>query len=151
MPTLPTLSPLSGPSLTTGLAGSFSVPDVPPRPVDVGPVVVSRLPAEHERQLALTIDDGIDPAVVGAYLDMVERTGDQLTFFPNGVYPAWTQYRSRLRPLVAAGQVQIGNHTWSHLDLTRPPDARVLAELRRNHVFLVQTLGVDPRPWWRPP
>ncbi len=114
-------------------------------------MTVTQLPPGSDARLALTIDDGIDTTVVAAYLDVVERTGQQLTFFPNGIYPAWTTHADRLRPLVRSGQVQLGNHTWSHPDLTRLPDTRVLAELRRNHVFLVRTFGVDPRPWWRPP
>ena len=56
-----------------------------------------------------------------------------------------------LRPLVASGQIQLGNHTWSHPDLSTLPDAEVSAELSRNHEFLTDTFGVDARPYFRPP
>lgn len=101
--------------------------------------------------VALTVDDGVNPDVVGAYLDFVKRTGVRVTFFPNGVYPSWALHAPTLRPLVDSGQVQLGNHTWSHPDLTVLPDAAVVDQLARNEKFLWNTFGVTARPFYRPP
>ena len=49
------------------------------------------------------------------------------------------------------GQIQLGNHTWSHPDLTKLPLTAAAEELRHNHDFLWKTYGVDARPYFRPP
>src|SRR6185437_9577134 len=91
--------------------------------------------------VALTIDDGVSSDVVAAYLDFIQRTGVRVTFFPNGVYPSWTQHAPTLRPLVDSGQVQLGNHTWSHPDLVTLSDSAVVDKLSRNEKFLWNTFG----------
>jgi peptidoglycan/xylan/chitin deacetylase (PgdA/CDA1 family) len=124
----------------------------PPLPAAVPPPagVVSRLPGEGNL-LALTIDDGTSDAVVSAYLALARRTGLRLTFFPNGVYNSWTKHARTLRPLIESGQIAIGNHTWSHPDLTTLSDADVAGEITRNKTFLRKTLGVRDTPFFRPP
>jgi peptidoglycan/xylan/chitin deacetylase (PgdA/CDA1 family) len=124
----------------------------PPRPVAVDPPagVVSQLPGAGP-DLALTIDDGTSTEVVGAFLDLARRTGLRLTFFPNGIYRSWTDHARVLRPMIESGQVAVGNHTWSHPDLTRLTDAQIAAELTRNQTFLRTTLGVAHTPFMRPP
>lgn len=104
-----------------------------------------------ERNLALTIDDGTDSAVVGAYLDFIEDSGIRLTFFPNGINQSWTTHAARLRPLVESGQVQLGNHTWSHPDITTLSSTELATEVTRNERFLNTTYGVTARPFFRPP
>jgi peptidoglycan/xylan/chitin deacetylase (PgdA/CDA1 family) len=49
------------------------------------------------------------------------------------------------------GQVQIGNHTYSHLDVTRLSDRRFRTELERNEEWIQSTFGITSRPWYRPP
>lgn len=112
--------------------------------------VVTGLPTS-EQVLAWTVDDGSDSEVIRLYIDFARTTGTRLTFFLNGSYPGWFEHAEALRPLVASGQVQLGNHTWSHASLTHLSDADIIAELQRNHDFIVSTFGVDPRPYYRPP
>ncbi len=69
--------------------------------------------------VALTVDDGTSTEVVRLYTEFARKTGMRLTFFLNGVNAAWTDNAPALRPLVESGQVQLGNHTWSHPDLTK--------------------------------
>jgi peptidoglycan/xylan/chitin deacetylase (PgdA/CDA1 family) len=132
-------------------AGSHPHPShhgaAPPRIIDHLP----GLGAGHARDVALTIDDGTDTDVVKAFLDFAQRTGIKLTFFPNGVYRSWTDHQAQLRRLLEAGQVQVGNHTWSHPDLTKLSDRDVFTQIDRNDKFLTRLLGVSPRPWFRPP
>lgn len=119
-------------------------------PVGGPPRLLDRLPGTGQN-VALTIDDGVSPEVVGAYCDLARATGIRLTFFVTGSYPSWTLNRDKLRPLVDAGQVQLGNHTWTHPALTRLGAAAATAEISRCERFLVNTFGVTGKPFLRPP
>jgi peptidoglycan-N-acetylglucosamine deacetylase len=101
--------------------------------------------------LALTVDDGVNSDVVRLYTQFAKDTGVRLTYFVNGTYRSWTDNLALLRPLVDSGQIQLGNHTWSHPDLTTVPKSRVADEITRNHQFLKKTFGVDAAPYFRPP
>lgn len=75
----------------------------------------------------------------------------RLTYFVNGVNAGWTQNALMLRPLVDSGQIQLGNHTWSHPNLTTLTAEQIADQMARNTKFLVNTYGVDPAPYFRPP
>jgi peptidoglycan-N-acetylglucosamine deacetylase len=111
---------------------------------------LSILPGKGQ-QLALTVDDGTDTSVVAAYAKLAQETGLRLTFFCNGVNRSWTQHAPVLRPLVEANQVFIANHTFSHPDLTKIGSAKVADEVHKNETFLMNTYGVNGRPFLRPP
>ncbi len=146
--------PSATPSASPPPPPAPSPPPVPVPPaltkVQLPPGVLTNLPTA-DPVLAWTVDDGSDSEVVRLYIDFARTSGTRLTFFLNGCYPGWTEHAGLLRPLVASGQVQLANHTWSHADLTRLGDAGIVAELQRNHDFIVSTYGVDPRPYYRPP
>ena len=112
--------------------------------------VLTRLPGDGN-QLALTIDDGTDSAVVAAFAQFCRDSGVRVTFFPNGVNPSWTVNAPLLQPLVDSGQIQLGNHTWSHPRLTKLGLDAVADQIRRNADFLRNTYGVDGTPYFRPP
>ncbi|MFF2113506.1 polysaccharide deacetylase family protein [Rhodococcus koreensis] len=101
--------------------------------------------------LALTVDDGVNSDVVRLYTQFAKDTGVRLTYFVNGQYDSWTDNAVLLRPLVDSGQIQLGNHTWSHPDLTTVSKSRIADELTKNHTFLTNTYGVDAAPYFRPP
>lgn len=112
--------------------------------------VLTRLPGDGN-QLALTVDDGTNTAVVAAFAQFCRDSGTRLTFFPNGTNASWTVNAPVLRPMVDSGQIQLGNHTWSHPNITHlTPDA-VADQIRRNGDFLRNTYGVDGTPYFRPP
>ena len=111
--------------------------------------VISGLPGQGGA-LALTIDDGTNSAVVAAFVALAIRTGTRLTFFPNGRYRSWQDNAAALRPLVDSGQVALGNHTWSHPDVTTLDDRALTEEIRRDKQFLWSTYGVQT-PFFRPP
>lgn len=100
---------------------------------------------------ALTVDDGVSSEVVAAFVALAQRTGIRLTFFPNGCYRSWADSAAALRPLIESGQVAVGNHTWSHPDVTTLDDAALTDQIRRNQDFLRRTLGVRETPFFRPP
>ncbi|WP_345349003.1 polysaccharide deacetylase family protein [Rhodococcus olei] len=120
------------------------------RRVPVPPGTLTALPGSGTN-LALTVDDGTDPAVVGAYIQFARDTGARFTFFVTAVYDAWTVHRDALRPLVDSGQIQLANHTWDHPDLTKLSASRVADQLRRTRDFLTNHYGVDGTPYFRPP
>jgi len=112
--------------------------------------VLNKLPG-NGNLLALTVDDGVNTDVVRLYTQFAKDTGVRLTYFVNGTYRSWTDNLALLRPLVESGQIQLGNHTWSHPDLTTVPASRVAQEIARNDAFLKRTFGVAARPYFRPP
>jgi peptidoglycan/xylan/chitin deacetylase (PgdA/CDA1 family) len=101
--------------------------------------------------LALTLDDGVDSDVVRMYTQFAKDTGLRFTYFVNGRYSSWRDNKDLLAPLVESGQIQLGNHTFSHPDLTTLTVKQAMDEINRNHDFLTKTYGVDTRPYLRPP
>ncbi|WP_219814500.1 polysaccharide deacetylase family protein [Rathayibacter sp. AY1F9] len=157
------LPPSTAPAAVLPSAAPTAVP-TPPRPVPTttaaaAPVrrkaplpsgTISELPGEGST-LAWTVDDGADSDVVAAYAQFARDTGTRLTFFLNGKYDSWTVNAPLLAPLVASGQVQLANHTWSHADLTSLSSDGVQEELGRNGDFIRSTYGVEAAPFYRPP
>lgn len=143
-------------------AAPVAAPPPPPavaKPVPVAPIVkvplpgggvLTKLPGDGNL-LALTVDDGVNTDVVRLYTQFAKDTGIRLTFFVNGMYRSWTDNLALLRPLVESGQIQLGNHTWSHPNLTRVSASRVAQEISRNDEFLKNTFGVAAKPYFRPP
>jgi peptidoglycan/xylan/chitin deacetylase (PgdA/CDA1 family) len=101
--------------------------------------------------MAWTVDDGADSDVVAAYAQFAKDSGTRLTFFLNGMYDSWTKNAPALRPLVDSGQVQLGNHTFDHADLTAQSEAGIVDQLSRNGAFIKKMYGVDAAPFYRPP
>jgi peptidoglycan/xylan/chitin deacetylase (PgdA/CDA1 family) len=128
----------------TPVSAAGVVPQAPPAGV------VTALPGTGT-SLALTIDDGTSSEVVAAFAAFAVDSGIRLTFFPNGRYRSWRDNAAALQPLVDSGQVALGNHTWSHPDLTTLGDAEVAEEIGRNRDFLRTTFGVHDTPFFRPP
>jgi peptidoglycan/xylan/chitin deacetylase (PgdA/CDA1 family) len=124
------------------------VPGLEPAEPPTG--VVDALPGEGT-SLALTIDDGTNSEVVAAFIAFAADTGVRLTFFPNGCYRSWEDNAPALRPLIDSGQVAMGNHTWSHPDLTTLSDQEVAEEISRNRDYLWRAFGVRDSPFFRPP
>ncbi|MBW0019452.1 MAG: polysaccharide deacetylase family protein [Mycobacterium sp.] len=139
--------PTSGPT-----APSAMLPPLPqsariPLP---GGGALMKIPGQGDL-LALTVDDGVNSEVVRAYTQFAKDTGVRLTYFVNGTYNSWTDNLALLRPLVDSGQIQLGNHTWSHPDLTTLSKTDIAQQLARNDEFLKKTYGIGAKPYWRPP
>ncbi len=141
----------------TGTPTPSPTPEPPPAPA-VPPLAKVPLPGGPLTELpgdgnllAWTVDDGSNADVIRLYTEFAARSGTRLTFFVNGTYPGWSQHTALLAPLVRSGQIQLGNHTFDHADLTALSDAGVIDQLQRNHDFLLTTFGVDARPYFRPP
>jgi peptidoglycan/xylan/chitin deacetylase (PgdA/CDA1 family) len=105
------------------------------------------------RQVALTLDDGTCAPCIAGYVEFAQSSGVHLTFNPNGAYAKlWTpSLVADVRALVAQGQVQIGNHTWDHFNLTKLSDAAIGAEINLNEEWINATFGTSSKPYLRPP
>lgn len=129
-------------------------PPTPPAPkldrVPAPSKPIAGLPGDR-KLLAWTVDDGTNSAVVAAYAAFAAETGTRLTLFATGAYPAWRENAAALAPLVKSGQVQIGNHTWTHPDLRKLSDQGIRDELQRTHDLIGELWNVDARPFFRPP
>ena len=139
--------------LAATVDGTAALLPPPPKSVRValpGGGVLNSLPGDGDL-LALTVDDGANSDVVRLYTQFAKDTGIRLTYFINGMYSSWTEHQTLLRPLVDAGQIQLGNHTWSHPDLTTVSASAVADQITRNDRFLSNSYGVDARPFFRPP
>jgi peptidoglycan-N-acetylglucosamine deacetylase len=98
-------------------------------------------------ELALTFDDGPNPAWTPRLLDILGTHGVHATFFLVGKY---AQAEPELtRRIVEAGHL-IGNHSWSHPNLALARSTRVEEELRTTRDMLQQITG-RPVRFFRPP
>jgi peptidoglycan-N-acetylglucosamine deacetylase len=144
-------SPHPAPTPTPAVARALP-PIPPPAPGPSNLIWQGPAAAAAARQVAITIDDGYCAECARAYVTLAAATGLHITFNPNGCYGAiWTPLARTLKPLIEAGQVQIGNHTFNHWWLTELSDSQVLAQLEQNEDWIQQTYGITARPWWRPP
>jgi len=103
------------------------------------------------KRFAWTIDDAADAKVLGAYLDRAMQHNLKLTFFVNSSKRSWNAHADQLHELIAAGQVELGNHAHNHLDLTQLSASAVREQISTCHNFLLDSFGVDARPFLRPP
>lgn len=60
------------------------------------------------------------------------------------------QHPDLVRSLVSSGH-ELGNHTWSHRDLTRLDDAQIRAEFQETGALLAQHVPRAACRWWRAP
>jgi peptidoglycan/xylan/chitin deacetylase (PgdA/CDA1 family) len=157
---MPAGSPDNGYTSVDGTLASGSPPttavsavqlDNFPEPNPGPPVTFTQGP-KSANQIAITIDDGYCAGCVASYVSFAQSSGIHITFSPNGVYSdLWKPYATTLRSLIESGQVQIGNHTFNHLDVTKLSDSRFKSELEKNEDWIQKTFGITSRPWYRPP
>jgi peptidoglycan/xylan/chitin deacetylase (PgdA/CDA1 family) len=97
--------------------------------------------------LALTFDDGPDPAVTPRVLDALQARGVVATFFEMGVK---VKANPELTRRAASLGNEIGNHTWDHTQLTLLRATAIKTEIQTTQEIIKQTIGVYPR-LFRPP
>ena len=103
--------------------------------------------SRERRAVALTFDDGPDPACTPRVLDILEREGVRGTFFLIGRRAAHAPTVARR---IAEGGHDLGNHTWSHASLWRCGPDRTEREIGDGHAAITQAAGAPPR-FFRPP
>ena len=98
--------------------------------------------------VALTFDDGTDPANTRAIFAILQSSGVAATFFPFG--NAMRADPSFWPQVVAAGY-PIGNHSMTHPVLTDLSDAHLRSEINDATVVITQLSGRPPISFMRPP
>lgn len=106
-------------------------------------LVAARRPGD----LALTFDDGPNPAWTPQLLDILAANNVRATFFMVGRFVELE--KPLVRRVCEAGHL-IGNHSWNHPNLAQTAATRVREELRRTSDLLAQTVG-RPILYFRPP
>src|SRR5882724_6173074 len=98
-------------------------------------------------QLALTFDDGPNPAVTPALLDLLHKYDAKASFFMIGRFVR--QCPELTREVAARGHL-VGNHTQTHPNLFWVSPRGVRSELQQCQAALRDTLGA-PAKYFRPP
>lgn len=108
---------------------------------DYGPVLTG------ERVVALTFDDGPNPATTPQVLDILSRYGAKATFYVLGsAIEGNTAILQRMRD---SGH-EIGNHTWNHPKLTNLAAEHIAWQFNATSDAIKQAIGHEPRTF-RPP
>lgn len=97
--------------------------------------------------IALTFDDGPNPAATPALLDLLERHGARGTFFLMGAHVR--AFPELAREIAGRGHA-IGNHTETHPNLALLGRAKLREELQRCREAIETAARVRPK-WMRPP
>ena len=126
------------------LAGGLAYATVAPASQLFGRVLLApRRPAE----VALTFDDGPNPAATPYLLDLLGRHGIRATFFLIGRYAL---AQPTLARRISAEGHALGNHTMTHPRLPLCSHARIVAELQDAQHAIEDTAGAPVR-LFRPP
>jgi peptidoglycan-N-acetylglucosamine deacetylase len=117
-----------------------------PSPAAPAPRVVWRGPA-GDRVVALTFDDGWNPATLRAIYRILVRENVAATFFVTGVY---VQRDPDLWRAVAA-RFPVANHSYLHRDTRRLTQRQVAVDLARTRTVVEAATGRRMLPYFRPP
>ena len=113
----------------------------------VNMVISASMPSSTDKLVALTFDDGPAAGQTDKVLEILKRENVPGTFFMLGKearrYPA-------LAAQVGAQGELIGNHTYSHAELTRLKFSDIRREIARGADAIRSTSGTSP-VWLRPP
>ncbi len=99
--------------------------------------------------VAITIDDGAGPDLIGKTLRILKENQVNATFFPIG---SWVELHPEIWKDAVDDGHELGNHTFSHAFLTTISDERVKEELSRWQEAVDSALGVNYQTYFfRPP
>jgi peptidoglycan/xylan/chitin deacetylase (PgdA/CDA1 family) len=144
----PTLPPSPTPSIDPATAGpAFTSPTPCRPPADIEAARVVSHGDFHKKIVALTFDDGLDPANTKQIVRILKKHKVNATFFPTG--SALERFPDLWKSIAKAG-FPIANHTYSHIELKGrcfEPQRRELA--KAGAAF--ERLGIEEFPVMRPP
>jgi peptidoglycan/xylan/chitin deacetylase (PgdA/CDA1 family) len=135
---------LAVPTLATGLAGLTAYAAIYPRAQLFGH---SLFCTDEPRKLAITFDDGPNPAITPKLLDLLDRYNAKASFFVVGQFAR--QCPDLVKETYARGHV-VGNHTDSHPNLIFVGIQETRIELQRCTEAILNATWEAPR-FFRPP
>lgn len=109
-------------------------------------VEVERLPTQR-KVVALTFDGAWSAAGVPRILRALARFHATATFFVTG---SWIKHYPRLARRIGR-RYPVGNHSWSHPQMTGLSDDEIRKEVRRAEWWIRAGTGHDPKPLFRFP
>jgi peptidoglycan/xylan/chitin deacetylase (PgdA/CDA1 family) len=137
--------PIGFPSaIAAGLAGLTAFGAAYPRSQLFG-LTVCR--TSWPNKLAITFDDGPNPAITPKLLDLLAKHNARATFFLVGKFVR--ECPELTKEILARGHA-LGNHTDTHPNLFLCGRKKTEEELRRCTDAIRHAAGVEPR-WFRPP
>jgi len=141
-----TMNPLflAAPVVAAGFAGLTAYGARHPRSQLFGPTIFQ---TDFPRKLALTFDDGPNPAITPKLLDLLDRHNAKATFFLVGKFVR--ECSSLVEETAARGHL-IGNHTQTHPNLFWIDKRAIRNELQQCQAALQDVVGVVPKVF-RPP
>ena len=132
------------PSALTAAAGVIAYGTAYPRAQLFGRTICR---TNSARKLAITFDDGPNPAITPKLLDLLDRHKAKATFFLIGRYVR--ECPELVQETAARGHL-VGNHTETHPNLFRLSRREIRIELRLCHDAIKNALDAPPL-WFRPP
>jgi len=103
---------------------------------------------DSPKKLALTFDDGPNPAVTPQLLDLFDRYAVRATFFLIGKFVR--ECPGLAQEISLRGHL-LGNHTETHANLIFQTPAAIRDELVRCQVAIAAATQIEPPRWMRPP
>ena len=135
---------IEAPAAVVAAAGITAYATVHPRAQLFGRTICR---TNSARKLALTFDDGPNPAITPKLLELLERYNAKATFFVIGRYVR--ECPELVQETAARGHL-VGNHTEMHPNLFRLSRREIRIELRLCHDAISNALSSPPK-WFRPP
>jgi len=142
----PGTPPPSATVATTASAKKVSSESATPAAADAAKITFSQCHVDGP-YIAMTFDDGPHVTNTPRLLDMLKQRKIKATFFVVGQCAA--EYPDIMKRIIAEGH-EIGNHSWSHPQLSAMSDEKVHAEIQKTQDAIVQATGVTPK-LMRPP
>lgn len=102
----------------------------------------------RRNEVVLTFDDGPWPGTTAAVLKALEEQCVKATFFPVGKHATW--HPEILKQVAEAGHT-IGNHTWSHRDLSKWKLDDAKTDIEKGASAVAMSAGAPVAPFFRFP
>ena len=101
-----------------------------------------------KKELFLTFDNGYENGYTAKILDVLKEKKVPAIFFVTGHYAK--DQPELMKRMTQEGHL-IGNHSWSHPDMTQIADSRIKEELEKVKTEVAQVTGQQSMTYLRPP